>query len=294
MGFVGKVLKTAVVGGAIAAGVGAFAVAPRSLGARRKAGVGDMLDVPFAHRGLHSDKDGVPENSLEAFRRACEAGYGIELDVQLTADGEVVVVHDADLARVVGDARPISAVTLAELKDAPLLIGGKKPVAAKAQYIPTLAEVLDVVAGRVPLIVEFKMGQQLNQELMERADDILWSYEGWYCIESFNPLAVHWYRKNRPDILRGQLASAPTTTITKIRDQDAAYRWTAGHLLLNWVGRPDFVAYEWHGGNEPGLRASTAMGAVPVAWTVRSESALIETVQSFDRFIFEDFLPDII
>lgn len=254
----------------------------------------------------------APENSLAAFAAACEAGYGIEIDVRLTRDGRVVVAHDDTLRRIAGDDRAIRNLTYDELTRIPLFpknsvpaspaVTTPVPSAAKAptssalhdshfQHVPLLSDVLAVVDGRVPLIVEYKMGRQLDEELMRKADALLGSYESWYCMESFNPLALHWYRRHRPNILRGQLAAPPSKRLRDVRTSEELVTWSASNLLLNWAGRPDFIAYEWHGGLRLPVKAARALGATAVAWTVRSTQAQMETVRAFDGIIFESFLP---
>ena len=271
---------------------------------------------PYAHRGLHDagsgmesaelspgqeayrnrvhaclaaevqaadDKVVAPENSLAAFEAACKAGYGIELDVHLSRDGQVVVIHDGDLRRVAGDNRAVADLTYAELQRIPLRAEG-----SETQYVPLLSDVLALVDGRVPLVVEIKMDRGLDRELMRKTDALLSGYQGDYVIESFNVLALAWYRKHRPEVTRGQLA---VPYRGRVDSPDSALRWMAGSLLFNWLGRPDFVAYEWHGGHSLPMRIYRFLGGTPVAWTVRSERAQEESRPDFDGIIFESYLP---
>ena len=285
---------------------------------------------PYAHRGLHDagsgmesaelspgqeayrnrvhaclaaevqvadDKVVAPENSLAAFEAACKAGYGIELDVHLSRDGQVVVIHDGDLRRVAGDNRAVADLTYAELQRIPLrsgatVQGGESAETSagspEAQYVPLLSDVLALVDGRVPLVVEIKMDRGLDRELMRKTDALLSGYQGDYVIESFNVLALAWYRKHRPEVTRGQLA---VPYRGRVDSPDSALRWMAGSLLFNWLGRPDFVAYEWHGGHSLPIRIYRFLGGTPVAWTVRSERAQEESRPDFDGIIFESYLP---
>ncbi|MCI1935512.1 MAG: glycerophosphodiester phosphodiesterase [Bifidobacteriaceae bacterium] len=345
-----KLVKKTLLAGAAAIGVGAWAVAPRSVSSRAKYVQTAFPDLPFAHRGLHDAGSGLPasgelspeaaeyvqlarsmaakagfdpgagadtrasdsvapENSLAAFAAACEAGYGIELDVQLTSDGQVVVIHDGTLQRVCGDPRSIREVTYEQLTHIPLFPrhsegseDGNLEVHAEAdlrvssdgdfQHVPLLSDVLALVDGRVPLIVEYKMGERLDKELMVKTDTLLNAYNGWYCVESFNPEAVNWYRRNRPEVIRGQLATPSSKRLRDVRSLDDFGRWGAGNLLMNWAGRPDFVAYEWHGGSRLPMKLSRALGATTVAWTIRSSEDHVESLRSFDHIIFESFVPD--
>ena len=137
----------------------------------------------FAYRGLHSEDQSVPENSRKAFSLAVEAGYGMELDVQLSRDGQVVVFHDDTLDRACGVAARVDELDLAELQ--------KLPLFGTDERIPLFADVLALVAGRTPLIVELKNGPR-NDELCKKTYALLRTYQGHYCIESFNPLIVAW------------------------------------------------------------------------------------------------------
>ena len=339
-------LKKALIGGAVAAGLGVWAVAPRTFNNKRKNYVPTLPDVLYAHRGLHDAGSGLsqqhagesgeyialarrmalragygsidepgplaPENSLAAFAAAAEAGYGIELDVQLTLDNKVVVAHDPDLLRVAGDPRNIRDLTYDELvriplfptaapgaEVSPLLPGATEnpplvttPSQAPTRYyqhVPLLEDVLRVVDGRVPIIVEFKFENyrtwdDRDEELMQTAADLLDAYQGLYVVESFNPAAMNWYKREHPDVCRGQLAEDTAFTANPML-------WMAGKLMFNEISRPDFVAYDFKNGDGAMLRFVRRMGAMAVAWTVRTSDELAGAQPYFDRFIFEAFVP---
>lgn len=256
----------------------------------------------------------APENSLPAFEAACEAGYGIELDVHLSRDGQVVVIHDGDLKRVAGVNCAVADLTYAQLQQIPLYprenatdgpddrgpmhadhVGGRGGQTAdgevgnpEAPHVPLLSEVLALVDGRAPLIVEIKMDGGLDRELMSKTDALLSAYRGDYVIESFNVLALAWYRAHRPEVIRGQLVAPYHGRVDSF---DSALRWIAGSLLFNWLGRPDFVACEWHGGHSVPMRLYRFLGGVPIAWTIRSEQAQETAGPDFDGIIFESYLP---
>ncbi|MCI1219100.1 MAG: glycerophosphodiester phosphodiesterase [Bifidobacterium sp.] len=340
-------LKRVLVGGALAAGAAGWAIAPRSLRERKSLGVPTVPDVLYAHRGLHDAGSGLtrqyaahsgeyvalarrmalksgygtadfpgaiaPENSMAAFAAACEAGYGIELDIQLTADDQVVVVHDPDLKRVAHDPRRVADLTYAQLSHIALFPAPARPGDAQAgalaefdprtggehdaqsapqgyyQHVPLFADVLDLVAGRVPLIVEFKFDakpwDKRCEKLMEKGDALLNAYDGPYVVESFQPQSMGWYKRNRPEICRGQLAYQAEFDTSALRE------WAAGRLLGNWISRPDFTAYDWANGGSPQVRATRALGATAVAWTVRSQVELGQSKAWFSRYIFEAFVP---
>ena len=156
--------------------------------------------------------------------------------------------------------------------------------------MPLLSDVLRVVDGRVPIIVEFKFENPRSwdardEEFMTRAADLLEAYRGLYAVESFNPAAMHWYKMNHPDVCRGQLAEdVPFGSTDPVA-------WAAGKLVFNWMSRPDFVAYDYRNGSSKLLAFARKMGALAVAWTVRSSAELSQSMPYFDRYIFEAFVP---
>ena len=230
----------------------------------------------FAHRGLHSEDKTVPENSLEAFRLASEAGYGMELDVQLSRDGQVVVFHDDTLDRVCGVNARVDELDLEELRQLRLC--------ATDERIPLFSEVLDLVAGRGPVIVELKRGKR-NAELCEKTLAMLEAYEGDTCMESFDPFIVSWFRKHAPHILRGQLSQLPEDF--RAGGIKAAAAFALGNVLTNVIARPHFIAYRI-GRRTPAVRLSERMGAMPVGWTSRDPS----DGKDLDAVIFEFYRPD--
>ena len=229
----------------------------------------------FAHRGLYSADQSVPENSLEAFRLALEKGYGIELDIQLSKDGEVVVIHDDDLRRACGVDRPVGELTLKELKEL-RLFGTDHP-------IPLFSDVLALVNGSAPLIVELKTQGIRNEELCLKARDMLLAYRGDYCVESFDPRIVRWFRMNAPWIFRGQLA-CPKSSYND--DTPPAAKEAFSRCLCNFYGRPQFIAYEV-GGKPVTVRLAEAMGAFKVCWTSHCRADQVGS----DAVIFEHYLP---
>ena len=231
----------------------------------------------FAHRGLHSRDRSVPENSLKAFELAAEAGYGIELDVQLSKDGQVVVFHDDTLNRVCGVDARVDELDYAELKELRLL--------DSSETIPLFSEVLTVIRGRGPLIVELKNGRS-NKELCEKTCEMLRKYNGEVCIESFNPMIVAWFRFHAKEFLRGVLA-APESEYEGQTSKFTAYLLSRG--LLNFVCRPQFIAYKI--GRRPApIRLSLALGAMNVGWT----SHEIRNEKGRDAVIFEFYRPKLI
>lgn len=241
----------------------------------------------FAHRGLHAKDKTVPENSLEAFRLAVEAGYGIELDIRFTKDKQLVVFHDDTLLRMCGIDKRVDEFTYKELQAFRLL--------GTTQGIPLFSDVLSLVAGRTPLLVELKSGPE-NELLCIHAYNMLKDYTGQYCIESFHPMIVRWFKKNAPEILRGQL-SAPPKSFEGALSKPLAF--LLSKLLLNFLARPHFIAY--HKGKTPFcLRLCQKLGAMRAIWTLRdTEYTDAPIVMSYpnaplwgdDMIIFEYFRP---
>lgn len=219
----------------------------------------------YAHRGMFGAKE--PENSIEAFEKAVENGYGIELDVQLSADGQAVVFHDANLLRLYGENVAVSALTAAEL----------------GEYgIPTLAEALKAIDGKVPLIVELK-GETRDISVAPIAAEVLDEYVGEYCVESFNPFILKWFKDCRPDVVRGQL-SAPF----KRDGKKGPKYFLLEHLMLNFVSRPDFIAYDHTSTAKVSLALCRKLFNVPViAWTVKTAEEWSKCADKFDAYICE-------
>ena len=189
------------------------------------------LASPYAHRGLHGGED--PENSMGAFRNAVSYGCGIELDVRLSADGEVVVFHDDNLKRVCGIARAVNTLTASDLAGISLM--------GTEHTVPRLKDVLRLVDGVVPLLIELK-GEDKNTALCDKLFPMLDNYSGAFCIESFNPLLLKYVKEHRPAYIRGQLVDILSKESYK---GSPIVRFMLSHLLLNVLSRPHFIAYNY-------------------------------------------------
>lgn len=237
-----------------------------------------LFGAHYAHRGLHSRDQSVPENSLAAFSAAAAAGYGIELDLNLTTDDAVVVFHDDTLERLCGDARLVADCSMADLESLRL--------AGTEQGIPLFADVLALVDGRVPLIVELKSTRR-NAELCRRAYALLRDYKGPYCIESFHPGIVRWFYRHAPDIVRGQLAMG-----RKSYRLSALQATLLAGLLTNAAARPHFAAYRHEDARRSiSLALYRLLGGKKIAWTVRDTDDIAWCRAHFDAIIFEYFHP---
>lgn len=236
----------------------------------------DFRGLFYAHRGLYDNQCGVPENSLAAFRAAAEKGYGVELDVQLSSDGYVVVFHDDTLDRVCGIRGNVADFPLAELQRMKLL--------GTEETIPLFTDVLSVLRqGAGPVIVELKSGGR-NAELCEKTRDLLLGYPGVYCVESFAPGIVRWFRKNAPEIIRGQLAQPAEFAPPQVSRTAARLLGSCRFAFLN---RPDFIAYRV--GTRPArILRMRKKGILLIGWTSRDYE---KDAKENDGVIFESCTP---
>ncbi|MGN1148098.1 MAG: glycerophosphodiester phosphodiesterase family protein [Lachnospiraceae bacterium] len=241
-----------------------------------------FMGVLYAHRGLHDNASDAPENSMAAFQKAVDAGFGIELDVQLSKDKIPVVFHDFTLKRVCGVEGKVSDYTFEELQQFSLCKSREK--------IPKFADFLKLVDGRVPLIIEYKIPGGLT-EVCPVADKLLQEYKGVYCIESFNPLGLLWYKKNRKEIMRGQLSD----NFIKAGEHEFSklLYFALHHLLFNFLTKPDFIAYNHHQYKDLSRQLCRYLyGALAAAWTIKTKEELAARKPDFDIFIFDSFIPE--
>ena len=247
-----------------------FLLMPR----RRRASAERFVRTHYAHRGLWGK--GIAENSLSAFAHAVEEGYGIELDVQFSADGEVVVFHDESLFRVTGCEGSLYEKELSFLKT--LRLSGTEDT------IPTLREVLALVDGRVPLLVELK-GENFDTSLCPKVAELLKDYKGTYCIESFNPLLIGNMKKQFPSVFCGLLY----TNVCRDKKKCNALNIAITSMALNVVARPDFIAYNKEDREALPVRITTGLyGAPKFVWTVKTREELDVAHQNGEQPIFEN------
>lgn len=235
-----------------------------------------LVETPIAHRGLHG-KD-CPENSLSAFGKAIDAGYPIELDVQLIADGTVVVFHDESLSRLTDNDGYIKFLNKSDL-DILFLKDSK-------EKIPTFEEVLSFVDGRVPLLIELKNQGKVG-ELEKIVIELLKDYKGQYAVQSFNPYVLEYFHKHAPNILRGQLAGF-------FKGEKLAYfkKFALKRMMLNKkISKPDFISYEAK--RVPNRFVRKYKKLPLLVWTVTSQSEYLKVVKYCDNVIFEGFEPKI-
>lgn len=253
---------------------------PATRGRKGHEGLAALRGCRYAHRGLHSK--GVPENSRAAFREAVRLGFGSELDVHLLSDGNLAVIHDSKLIRTTGQKGIVESLTTEDLENYPL--------EGTSETIPTFREVLEIYGGKYPLIIELKTAGGNYASLCKALLSQLEGYQGAYALESFDPRVVRWLRKNRPEIIRGQLAENYIKGHPKVHWLVA---WAMTGQALNFLTRPDFVAYKFE--DRKGVSnflARRLWGMQGVSWTIRSREDLKIAEEEGWLPIFENFLPE--
>ena len=234
-----------------------------------------LTDTFVAHRGLFNNVD-IPENSIPAFVAARENNFGIELDVQMSSDGVLVVFHDDSLKRMTGAEGLVCEKTFEELRQLRLLDTDCQ--------IPTFEEFLQA-AGGVNLVVEIKTHKNIG-ELEQKVVDALANYQGNYCVESFNPYIIRWFKVNAPHIIRGQLATDLNNT------KMAKWKvWLLKNLMLcKWNGS-QFIAYDAEYITK--VKAVKRFGKkIPIiCWTIKSQEQYDNLKDHFENIIFDSFMP---
>lgn len=246
------------------------------------AGLKELSLFRYAHRGYH-EKPHIPENSMAAFRRALQNYYGVELDVHLMADGNLAVIHDSSLKRTAGADVEIEDLTLEDLENYRL--------EGTDERIPLLRQVLALFEGKTPLVVELKAARGNHKELTAAVCAMLDKYDVSYCIESFDPRCLMWLKKNRPDIVRGQLSHAFLKP-GKDGGQGKVMCFVLQNLLLNWMTRPDFIAYSLEDRRSLSVQLCRKIYKVrEFNWTIKTKEEMEEAERLGNLVIFEGFDP---
>ena len=252
-------------------------IAPRTIG---QADLSHMEGYHYAHRGYHDGNVEIPENSLLSFQAAIDAGYGIELDIQLSSDKVPMVFHDADLMRICGAEGKIWDYTCAELQQMKLF--------DTDETIPTLQEALALIDGQVPIRVEYKM-DKVDTDVCAKSHELLTDYSGPSAVQSFHPFALFWYRQNAKEIPRGILAKNFLRDNREKGEESSIVDFLTTNLLLNVIGYPDFIAYDCIDADYYALHLCRFLGAKTSTWTIK-EPAQYEAVKGqFDLYTFEGF-----
>ena len=245
---------------------------------------GWLRNIPIAHRGLHDVSRGIPENSLPAFWAAARAGYPLELDARLLRDGEVVVLHDRDLDRVTHAKGPVSALTTAELRAVALLgVVSSGDARLEDARVPLLRDVLDLIAGSTPLLIEIKNEGDAG-DIAPAVAAVLDGYRGPFAIQSFDPGTVAWWRDHEPAVVRGLLAGD-----FRDEDIDEDTRRRLQNLESIGVCEPDFIGYDIRLLPCEAVTRERAAGRPVIGWTARSLDAARRAREHCDNVIFEGF-----
>ena len=235
-------------------------------------GLKQLQKFSYAHRGLHGN--GIPENSMAAFRAALEKGYGIELDIHLMADGELAVIHDTSLKRTAGVDVKITDLTTADLENYPL--------EGTEEKIPLFSQVLELYAGKAPLIIELKADGN-HRARVEAACRAREGYTGAYCVESGDPRCILGVKKNHPQVIRGQLSENFLRSDVKL---NPALKFAMTHNLLNFATKPDFVAYDF------GTRRTTPSNFIcRRIWDMQGVTWTLRNAGDHEQALKEDWLP---
>ncbi|MEM9247335.1 MAG: glycerophosphodiester phosphodiesterase family protein [Pseudomonadota bacterium] len=241
-----------------------------------------FLTRALAHRALHGP--GIPENSRAAVERAIEAGYGIEIDLQLSSDNIPMVFHDDGLARLTEESGPVAARPASELSRISLRGGD--------EGIPTFAEILSLVAGQVPLLVEIKdqTGDMSASDgvLEAAAAEGVSGYEGPLAFMSFNPSCVRALARAAPDRPRGLVTCAYRAEDWP--DLSDTQRETLSRVETSAVGA-SFISHEWTDLGSPRVAAARSAGCAVLCWTIRSAAAEAEARRIAQNVTFEGYLP---
>lgn len=232
-----------------------------------------FIKYKLAHRGLHNNK--FPENSLGAFENAIKHGFAIELDVRLTKDNFAVVIHDPNTKRMCGIDKPVDHIFVNDLQNFKL---------KDSKYsIPTLQEVLDLVDGRTPIMIELKPIKKKGRKLEEEVYKLIKDYKGDIAVKSFNPFSMLWFKKNAPEVIRGMLASYfENTYMPKI------YKFFLKRLSFYKSIKPDFISYEHK--YIPNKYLSDKKIPI-IAWTITSAEQEKDIMKKASTVVFEGYIP---
>lgn len=241
-----------------------------------------LTRLPIAHRGLHNHAENIVENSGGAVRAAIKHGYAIEVDVQLTKDHKAIVFHDEALNRMTGQNGKVIDYTLNELQQIQF--------SANDETIISFAELLALVSGQVPLIIEVKSRFGNIGPLERYIAKMIDAYDGDICIMSFNPLSVRKFRHIAPHVIRGIVAEY------NMNPTDwhgiSALGWFFIKNFVHWpLTRPNFISYHLHDLPKLSIKIARRFGIPIISWTIKSQSDADISAKHADQITFEGFLP---
>lgn len=228
----------------------------------------------FSHRGLHNEE--YPENTTKSFINSIRHGYGIELDVQLTKDNEVIVFHDYNLERMTGYKKNVNELTYEQISRLSLLNTNEK--------IPLLKDVLKIINNKVSVLIELKISINYTK-LCERVFEIVKEYNGQYSIQSFDPRVITWYEENANYIIRGQIVSYQIYSMKNIFKN-----LFSKNILLKIGNNADYICHSLKGINN--IIIVILRKKMPiVSWTVKNKKEMKKAYKYSDSIIFEEFIP---
>ena len=232
----------------------------------------------IAHRGLHSKDKTVPENSISAIKKAIDKGYGIEIDINVLGDGNVVVFHDNNLKRLCGIDKYLKDLNYNDIKEMKLLNSEEK--------IPLLKEVLELVNGQVPLLIELKPKGD-NRLLFKSFIKTIRDYKGIYAIHSFSPQIVYWFKKYHPEIIRGQITEyfKDDLKISKFR------KYLMKSMAFNFITKPDIINYGIYDLPNKYCDKLHKKGMVIIAYAAQNQKDFDMVKTHYDNSVFEYFIP---
>lgn len=239
-----------------------------------------LKDSFIAHRGLHSIDFTIPENSLRAFERAIEQGFAIEFDVTLMGDGTLVVFHDKDLKRMTGQEGRLLDLRYDQVK--------KLRLHDTKETIPTLTRVLELVNGRVPLLIELK--HHGNKEtLCKNFMAIMDQYKGVWAVQSFHPMTIHWFKKNRKEIIRGQIAEY----FLQDESLKPLTKFLLKRMFFNLINQVDFINYGIKNMPNPYVDKAKKKKIIVLGYCARNPQEWAFCRHYIDNAVFEFFDPRI-
>ena len=272
-----KFARTMAYIGGIATGFYLFASAP---GIHKKTKWQHLTGWDYAHRGLYDNEHGIPENSMAAFRRAVDKGYGIELDVHLTADNQLVVFHDDTLTRMCGMNKKISSFLYSDLMQLRLL--------GTEEGIPLFKDVLELIDGKVPLIIELKVDGSNQNLLCPLVWQLLSRDKGDYWVESVQAVVGLWFKRDELQGVRGQLSC----NFFKENPHCDVVLFLMSNLMTNFFTHPDFIAYKYLDLDNPAVIYNRKLFHImTVVWTIPGKPTYDRFKNKVDAMIFEGFEP---
>lgn len=230
-----------------------------------------LLNKPVAHRGLWGGD--VRENSITAYEKAAENGYPIEIDVYASSDGKLMSFHDKTLKRMTGEEGYIFDRTYEDLRRLRLL--------GSNDYIPSLSEVFEIAAGKVPLLIEIK--NQPDKTVTDRLISKLKNYKGEFAVQSFNPFYIKRVKDTAPDFIRGILATEDA------EGESAVTSYVIKHMPFNRIIKPDFISYHY---TALPLNKRKVKNIPVIAWTITNKEDEKKARVQAKNIIFEGYIPD--